>query len=70
MAIEYTGDPDVDFARAMIPHHQGAIAMAEALLANGKDPALRELAGEIITAQRGEIAFLEEWLATHAAADN
>ena len=38
MAIEYTGDPDVDFARAMIPHHEGAIDMAEVLLANGKDP--------------------------------
>jgi uncharacterized protein (DUF305 family) len=24
MAIDLTGDPDADFARAMIPHHQGA----------------------------------------------
>ena len=45
MAIEYSGDPDVDFARAMIPHHEGAIDMAEVLLANGKDPTLRQLAG-------------------------
>ena len=65
MAIEYTGDPNVDFARAMIPHHEGAIAMAEVLLANGEDPELRKLAEEIISAQEGEIAFLQQWLAAH-----
>ena len=65
MAIEYSGDPDVDFARAMIPHHQGAIDMAEVLLANGKDPTLRQLAEEIISAQEQEIAVLEQWLADH-----
>ena len=65
MAIEYTGDPDVDFARAMIPHHEGAIAMAEVLLANGEDPTLRQMAEEIIAAQQGEIAVLEQWLAEH-----
>ena len=29
MALEFTGDPDVDFFRGMIPHHQGAIDMAK-----------------------------------------
>jgi uncharacterized protein (DUF305 family) len=65
MAIEYTGDPDVDFARAMIPHHEGAVAMAEVLLANGDDPTLRQMAEEIISAQEREIAVLERWLAEH-----
>jgi uncharacterized protein (DUF305 family) len=63
MDVPATGDPDVDFARMMIPHHQGAIAMAKAELADGKDPALRKLAEEIIVAQEREITFLQEWLA-------
>jgi uncharacterized protein (DUF305 family) len=36
MTLEFTGDPDVDFARGMIPHHQGAIDMARAVLAYGQ----------------------------------
>jgi uncharacterized protein (DUF305 family) len=63
MAVEYSGDPDVDFARAMIPHHEGAIAMADVLLANGTDPTLRAMAEEIIGAQQAEIAVLRQWLA-------
>ncbi len=63
MAIELTGDADVDFARGMIPHHQGAIDMAQALLEHGSDPALLALAREIIADQEAEIAFLEAWLA-------
>jgi uncharacterized protein (DUF305 family) len=65
MAMPSSGDPDVDFARMMIPHHQGAIDMARSELANGKDPELRKLAGEIIQAQEKEIAFLQEWLRKH-----
>lgn len=62
MAIEFTGDPDVDFARGMIAHHQGAIDMAGALLDYGQDPEIRALAEAIIAAQEQEIAFLRSWL--------
>jgi uncharacterized protein (DUF305 family) len=63
MNAALTGDPDVDFMQGMIPHHQGAIDMAEIVLKYGKDPETRQLAEEIIKAQTAEIAFMKEWLA-------
>ncbi|PCF97114.1 DUF305 domain-containing protein [Vreelandella nigrificans] len=65
MAVSFTGDPDVDFAKGMIPHHEGAIAMSEIVLEYGEDEEIRQLAEEIIAAQESEIAFLREWLEKH-----
>jgi uncharacterized protein (DUF305 family) len=52
---------DRAFIDAMVPHHQGAIAMAKKLLAKGEQPALRTMAHDIITAQTKEIAQMRQW---------
>ena len=46
---------DRRFISMMIPHHEGAITMARAQLADGEDAKLTTLAEDIITAQQGEI---------------
>jgi len=62
MAVPLTGDADRDFLAGMIPHHQGAVDMAEVALKYGKDPKVKKLAQDIIAAQKQEIAMMQGWL--------
>jgi len=58
MDVKPTGDVDRDFVDMMVPHHQGAIDMAVAVLRYGHNPMIRRLAQEIIIDQQQEIAAM------------
>ena len=65
MAAAQYKDPDVAFAAGMLPHHIGAVKMAEVELKYGKDPEMRKLAEDIINAQQAEIEQMQKWLEAH-----
>ena len=52
---------DRKFIDMMIPHHQGAIRMARAELAKGKDSSLRKIATGIVPDQAKEISQMNSW---------
>ncbi|WP_420394377.1 DUF305 domain-containing protein [Acuticoccus sp.] len=62
MDIRYANDVDVDFVRAMIPHHQAAVEMAEVLLSHSQDAELRALAEAIVATQQAEIEAMRAML--------
>lgn len=55
-------DADIAFIQGMIPHHQGAVDMANIVLEHGDDEDAKKLARDIITAQEVEIAWMKNWL--------
>lgn len=65
MNTSFTGNPDADFARSMIKHHEGGIAMAKVQLKHGKDPELRAMAEKLIREQGDENKKFEAWLKKH-----
>jgi hypothetical protein len=62
MDVVPSGDVDRDFMRMMIPHHQGAIDMARALLKYGRDEKLKRLAQSIVVEQAQEIIYMHTLL--------
>ena len=61
MALETAEPFDREFIDMMVPHHQGAIAMARVVLEKGQDSEVKELAQEIIDAQSREIGEMNTW---------
>jgi len=59
MGIRPSGDVDADFVAMMVPHHQGAIEMAQAELRYGRNEKLRRMAQEIIVTQLQEVAAMQ-----------
>jgi len=60
------GDPDVAWICAMIPHHMGAIAMAQVGLRNGDNPEAKKIAEKSIQEQEKSIKELTAWLDKNA----
>lgn len=52
---------DKAFIELMIPHHQGAVDMAELALEHARHQELKDLAETIIAAQNTEIAQMHSW---------
>jgi uncharacterized protein (DUF305 family) len=52
---------DEAFIDAMIPHHQSAIEMAQVASKKSENPRIKELAGDIIIAQKQEIEQMKQW---------
>ena len=52
---------DEAFIDAMIPHHQSAIEMAKVANQESENPRIKELAGNIVSAQNREIEQMKQW---------
>jgi len=66
-SVEMTMDPDVDFARMMIPHHQGSIDMSEIVLRYAKHDFIKQKAQEIMEHDSESQARLRAFLEAHGA---
>lgn len=58
MDVKPTGDVDRDFVAMMVPHHRGAIEMAETELRYGRNEQLLRIAQQIVVEQLQEIAAM------------
>lgn len=63
------GNPEQHFIVMMIPHHEGAIAMADLALTRAKHPEIKQLAQSIQTTQRQENQQMAAWYKQWYGAD-
>lgn len=56
-------DADVAFVQGMLPHHEGALEMAQLAEGRAQDPRVLDLASRIEAAQEPEIETMTGWLA-------
>ena len=61
-------EADEQFLRLLIPHHEAAIPMAEAVLAESDRPEVEQFAGAIAASQRSEILVMEDLLKSRGTA--
>jgi uncharacterized protein (DUF305 family) len=59
-------NPDVGFICGMIPHHQGAVNMAEVVLKTGHNPEVKRFAEQVIREQGQQISWMKDWLKKYA----
>lgn len=52
---------DLRFINGMIPHHEGALVMAQDVLQKSQRREMKKLAEEIIQAQETEINQMKQW---------
>lgn len=60
------GQNDHDFVTMMMPHHQGAVDMAKAILLYTQDREIRNMALGFIAEQQNEINIMQAWLKHHS----
>ena len=61
-------EADEQFLRLMIPHHEAAVPMAEAVLAETDRPEVEQLASAISASQQNEIQVMQDLLRSRGAA--
>lgn len=59
--LKTASDFDKEFVRQMIPHHEGALMMAEMVIDTAENPEIRNLAESIIESQSAEIKQMQQW---------
>lgn len=59
--MEKTTEVDKTFIEMMIPHHQGAVEMAQMAVNQAKNPEVKKLAESIIKDQNREVQQMQTW---------
>ena len=60
-AIDRSTEVDKSFIEMMIPHHQGAVEMAQMAVNQAKNPEVKKLAESIIKDQNREVQQMQTW---------